>query len=534
MKFFNFIFCAFLVCFQSVNAFNVKVLLARIPKTSLAESPIVLKSTTGFFIGKSGKDQSASADKKIIISEKNGSLLINKKKISEKEISFRPQLSPKQNKDITSLVKSWIHDEKKNIEASFEKLEGLCDNLVLKKKHTQALESQKLEVFFLQWLHQFCEHLTRDKHNSQALQGSLQQAAKKQVYAHAKNCFVQKVSQLNISKSDYRKLGKDQKFRISFFYKVAVRCLQEIAVDFLSSLPDQDIRRVVKGSKHGIEYSSGTYWGEFYIIDYKDSYLIINCLDIDNYLVAVLHAEGWPGWPLEVNKTLIIAARSYLVFKILEAVRCKRLFHIKNTISHQTYKGYCKVHKNILRAAEETRDMIMTYKGKPVEAMFDSCCGGVIPAKISGFSFKKVPYLARTKVCTYCKPCWIYRWKSSFTQKQLLKKLQVAIPDLKRIRDIRVIERDDAKLVKKVMISDGKKKHYVTGKKMYSLFSEIKSFCFTTKRKNKQFIISGRGYGHHIGLCQWGARKMVDAHWNYKSILKFYYPGVEFMQLSYL
>ena len=104
--------------------------------------------------------------------------------------------------------------------------------------------------------------------------------------------------------------------------------------------------------------------------------------------------------------------------------------------------------------------------------MFDSCCGGVIPAKISEFSFEKVPYLARKKVCTYCKPCWIYRWKSMFAQKQIVEKLQKQFPDLKKIVDFRVVKRDDAKLVKKVLISDGKKKYFITGKKMYSLFKK--------------------------------------------------------------
>jgi stage II sporulation protein D len=223
-----------------------------------------------------------------------------------------------------------------------------------------------------------------------------------------------------------------------------------------------------------------------------------------------------------------------LVFKILEAVRCKRLFHIKNSIAHQTYKGYCRVAKNVLMAAEETRDLVMTYQGKPIEAMFDSCCGGIVPAKIAGFSFQKVPYLARARACTYCKPCSIYSWKFDLTEKQLLAKLEPALPDLTSIRDIKVVELDSAKLVTKVMIQGAKKKYYLSGKKMYSLFSEIKSFCFTVKRRNKHVFFQGRGYGHHLGLCQWGAKKMVDADWNYRSILQFYYPGIEFVQLSYV
>jgi stage II sporulation protein D len=427
-----------------------------------------------------------------------------------------------------------MHDVRKQVEANFVQLESLCDNLVSKKKHQKALKGQKLESFFLHWLHQFCEHITEGKHNPQDLQRALQLAAKKRVYSNAKALFIQKIAEANLSKADYYKLGNREKFRHAFFFKIVQDCLQELATEFLLSLSDQEIRRVMSDSLHGIEYNDGFFWGDLYILEHKDYYLIINCLDIDDYLVSVLNAEAWPGWPLEAYKALMIASRSYLVSKVLEAVRCKRLFHIKNSISHQTYKGYCKVHKNILRAAEETRDIIMTHKGKIVEAMFDSCCGGVIPAKISDFSFQKVPYLARKKVCTFCKPCWIYRWKSSFTHAQLLERLQKAFPDLTRIRDIKVVLRDDAKLVKKVLISDGKKRHYATGKKMYSLFPEIKSFCFDIKKKNKQYLIHGRGYGHHIGLCQWGARKMVDAHWNYRSILKFYYPGIEFMQLSFL
>ena len=534
MKFYNVFVSIFCICFQSIHAFDVKVLLATIPKKDLEHSPLILKSTTGFFVGESGQPEVATLDKKVVVTEKNNTLYLNQTNMLGKKISLRPQPSLKQKKDVGILVKDWITDIKDVTEVDFEKLKDLCDQLVSQKKHTEALDSQKLETFFLSWLHQFCEYVTVDKHNSELLKNSLQQSAKKYVYVHSKNMFVTKVSQSQLSKADYHSLGNDRDFRVSFFYKIALQCLQELAQNFLLSLSDQDLRRVVKNSLHGIEYGGGVFWGDMYILEDKDAYLVINRLDIDDYLVSVLQHEGWPGWPLEVNKALIVAARSYLVFKILEAVRCKRLFHIKNSISHQTYKGYCKVAKNVLLAAKETRDLVMTYQGKPVEAMFDSCCGGVIPAKIEGFAFEKVPYLARKKICTHCKSSSLYNWKFDYTDKQVLAKLQVALPDLTVVRDIRVVELDNAKLVKKVMIQGKGKKYYLSGKKMYSLFSEIKSFCFTIKRRNKHFLFHGRGYGHHMGLCQWGARKMVDANWNYHSILKFYYPGIEFVQLSYL
>ena len=71
----------------------------------------------------------------------------------------------------------------------------------------------------------------------------------------------------------------------------------------------------------------------------------------------------------------------------------------------------------------------------------------------------------------------------------------------------------------------------ITGKKLYSLVPAVKSFCFFSKKNQKQIMFKGRGYGHHVGLCQWGAREMVRDGWDYRRILQFYYPNTEFKQL---
>ena len=90
---------------------------------------------------------------------------------------------------------------------------------------------------------------------------------------------------------------------------------------------------------------------------------------------------------------------------------------------------------------------------------------------------------------------------------------------------------DAAGVVEKVTIRDMYKTITLTGRMMYSVFTKIKSYCYSIEKKGRYIIITGRGYGHHVGICQWGARKMVDAGWNYRSILDFYYPGTVIMQL---
>jgi len=66
----------------------------------------------------------------------------------------------------------------------------------------------------------------------------------------------------------------------------------------------------------------------------------------------------------------------------------------------------------------------------------------------------------------------------------------------------------------------------------------LPSTWFTLRRKGNTFILNGRGYGHGVGLCQWGAQQMAKDGKNYKEILSFYYPGTvikldgKFMPLS--
>jgi len=281
---------------------------------------------------------------------------------------------------------------------------------------------------------------------------------------------------------------------------------------------------------HGI-FNGVAYDGDFCIIPHKNSFLCINYVGLEDYIAAVLKTESWPGWPLEVNKVFAIACRSYVVFKVLEAKRTGRVFHVKNSNVHQTYQG--RHDKQILKqAVKETQAMVLGFKGRPVLAMFDSCCGGIIPAHIADFDFYKAPYLARDYACTYCKSSSLYSWKVSYEFALFDKLLKEHNYDIARCKSIRIIAKDKAGLVKEVRF-DGYKKHMIiSGKQLYSMVKEIKSFKFDVCKKLDEIVFSGVGFGHHLGLCQWGARQMVREGFDYKSILSFYYPETQLMRLG--
>lgn len=315
---------------------------------------------------------------------------------------------------------------------------------------------------------------------------------------------------------------------------------------------NKNLSRVTIAAKNGVLYCNGkkltqsirvspvcghaqfndvAYDGDFFIIIHNGSFLCVNQVELEDYITAVLKTESWPGWPLEVNKVFAIACRSYVAHKVLEAGKNKKPYHVKNTNAHQTYKGRHDV-PVLKEAVEQTKGVVLSFKGKPILAMFDCCCGGVIPAHIADFDFVKVPYLARTYACTHCKASSLYSWQVSYEHAVFEALVKGHQQEITRLFDIHIMKKDKAGLVTEVKLRGPKMQVNISGKKLYSMLKEVKSFHFDVQKKSGKITFTGRGFGHHLGLCQWGARQMVRDGWGYRAILRFYYPGVHFMQLT--
>jgi len=289
-------------------------------------------------------------------------------------------------------------------------------------------------------------------------------------------------------------------------------------------------RVIMRAHEGNIFYNNREYGGSFYIICALDKSFLINCIDLEDYVTSVLYSESWPGWPHEMNKVMAVAIRSYGVAMILQASTTKRIYHVKNSVKHQVYGGFHK--KRVLYdAVADTSGIIMTFKNRPVIAMYDSCCGGVITARMKGIDFDKAPYLARNTACTFCKDCKIFSWTAEFEKEELTALLKSDIPKLSKIKTVTVSKKDPAGLVQQVSVKSAHGISTVSGKKIFSMKPKIKSFCYSIENAPDKIIFRGKGYGHHVGLCQWGACQMIKEGYDYKNTLRFYYPGISFVRL---
>jgi len=313
---------------------------------------------------------------------------------------------------------------------------------------------------------------------------------------------------------------------------------QELEIVFRAGWWYIDKKKALCGQLHirpiagHLVFNDKKYAGSVLLVTKKGRGYIISELDIEEYIYSVLRSESWPGWPVEVNKAFAIASRSYVVAKILEAAKKKQFFHIKNTNIHQTYTGVHTI-TNLKKAVEETKGIILAHDQQPIIAMFDSCCGGIIPAHIENVvDFEKAPYLARDYACTFCQKYRIFSWEVEYAFHEIVDLLKNSGISIAQLHDIQVTKSDNAGIVQEIMVHDGAKFHLLGGKQCYSVFGNIKSFCFSIEKQSEKVVLSGRGYGHHIGLCQWGARALIDDGWDYKRILRFYYPSTYFARLK--
>ncbi len=282
--------------------------------------------------------------------------------------------------------------------------------------------------------------------------------------------------------------------------------------------------------KDTLVFNEFHYDGFFKILHDKknNAAMLINCIDLESYVSSVLKTESWPGWPLEVNKVFAIASRTYAITMMLEAKKQKRLYDVKNTNLHQTYSGSHTIHM-YKQATRTTKGVFLAYENKPILAMFDSCCGGIIPALIDGIDFDKAPYLARQYPCGFCKNYRIFEWQVEYPIAEFTAKLDTF--KLRKIKNLKILKKDRAGLVQQIEIQGHPNNINISSKQLYSVLGEMKSYCFSIHKRFGKVLLKGRGFGHHLGLCQWGARQMVSDGWNYKSILNFYYPGCQFMKL---
>ncbi len=261
---------------------------------------------------------------------------------------------------------------------------------------------------------------------------------------------------------------------------------------------------------------------------YKDKLEILAVLpvDVEAYVRGVLGHEMSPSWPIEALKAQAVVTRTFAIRQKYE--RETWPYHMESSILDQVYGGTSKINSRIEDAQSATYGEVLTYDHELALSVFHSTCGGTTE-NVEDVWVEALPYL-RSRTCGYCEESPKHRWEVSFSKKGLGSLLGVRGP----ISKTRIKSRTDAGTARKIELRSAKSSTSLSAAHLRKKlgYQTMPSPRIDAIRSSLNKVhIRGRGFGHGLGLCQWGAKGLAEANKTYHEILDHYYTGTRTQRL---
>ncbi len=265
-----------------------------------------------------------------------------------------------------------------------------------------------------------------------------------------------------------------------------------------------------------------------YIYSANQECVVVNHVDLEKYVVGLLNSEMSANWSMQALKAQAVAARTYAVYQMREAGNAvtPRPFDVQSTVKDQVYEGAHKERFATTRAVLETQGQILTFAHTPIKAFYHSTCGGQTenPAKVWGMS---VPYM-KPVPCAYCKTSPRYKWDHSITYRELTTRLFNAKLMERRegVKQVSIAKFNNLGRAQTIIVKTNKREILMPAQRFREIlgFSNVLSTRFRLDTALGVLLVEGRGSGHGVGLCQYGAKGMSDQGYSFDQILKHYYP----------
>ncbi|MDT3696616.1 MAG: SpoIID/LytB domain-containing protein [Ignavibacterium sp.] len=291
------------------------------------------------------------------------------------------------------------------------------------------------------------------------------------------------------------------------------------------------------------------YRGKLRVFNLNNEIKIVNELRLEDYVKGVMTREmpvGKGNDNYNALKAFSICIRTYAFNRIAQK---RDSFDLYPDTRDQVYGGVVSETDFTNQIVDETAGQILSFDGKPAQVFYHSTCGGFTEDVQNVFNSEQVPYLISIKdgLDPFCKVSPRYEWTEKYSESLFINRLfnsgLLKNSDYS-IQDISVDSRFESGRVNELKINlintDGQIKNI-------SLFSNnirsiiktsdgssiLRSTMFNiTLDSNKNVLINGKGFGHGVGMCQWGAIGQSKQGISYKDILNHYYPGTEIILID--
>ncbi len=282
--------------------------------------------------------------------------------------------------------------------------------------------------------------------------------------------------------------------------------------------------------EQNIRVNDLVYRGDLRVSAAADQVLVVNYIGLEEYLYGVIPREVSPSWPEQSLMTQAVAARTYALYHMLK--REDEIYDVFSTTSSQVYGGRKAEHPSAQKAVDLTRGEVLINDRRIVLALYHANSGGMTEQmeKVWHGGF---PYLTGVED-PFSKNRPGYFWNKKIKKTLVENGFKKFGLDISSVTDIVPVERSGSGRIEKLKVCQGDKHFFLSGNSFRLMVgpAAVKSSNFSVKKEKDIFLFSGTGYGHGVGMSQWGVNSMAKKGYDYRQILKFYYPGTEINKIK--
>jgi stage II sporulation protein D len=257
------------------------------------------------------------------------------------------------------------------------------------------------------------------------------------------------------------------------------------------------------------------YRGRVLVVPNGGKVTAVNWVDLEEYLYSVLGAEMPASWPQEALKAQAVAARSFALNRRDRSLSAS--FDVGRTTAHQVYRGLASEAPSTIAAVNATRGQVLTHSGRVIEAVFHASSGGHTE-NVEDVWQQPLPYLR--SVPDFDQDAPVFRWSETFTTSQFQQRV-TGIGQLQSVATERLTPQGR---VASIRLQGSEGTLTLTGTQLRQALG-LRSTLFSVSIQGDTIRFDGRGFGHGIGMSQWGARGLALQGYSYPQILAHYYGG---------
>lgn len=264
-----------------------------------------------------------------------------------------------------------------------------------------------------------------------------------------------------------------------------------------------------------------------------DKLLAVNTIDMEDYLVGLINHEVSSAWSLEAVKAQAVVARTYALFQA-DNSRDSR-YDLESTIDDQVYGGSQTEDYRSAKAVRETEgEILVDAEGAVVQAFYSSNCGGMteLPQNVWGVGTP----IQKSVKDPWCATAPGSSWTWSTDATSFGAKLKSAGYSGGTVTAVTVKRKTAAERALSVAVTATGGASTMSGNELRRVlgYEKLKSARFKVSVEDGTFTFTGKGAGHGVGMCQWGAKGMADGGYSYRQILGHYYTGLFLRNTSVL